>query len=70
MEKELENIKFGKRVVFLRVEKGITQEGLALKCKINRTYMGELERGEKNPSLATIINIHHLNAILVVYNQG
>ena len=41
----------------IRRELGITQEELSLKCNINRTYMGELERGEKSPSLITIVKI-------------
>lgn len=57
MEKDLENIKFGKRIIEIRHVQGLSQEGLALKCNINRTYMGELERGEKSPSLVTIAKI-------------
>lgn len=55
--KENENIRFGQRVAQLRIEKGISQEALALQCGINRTYMGEVERGEKSPSLTTIVKI-------------
>lgn len=57
MEKDIENIKFGQRVASLRRESGITQEELSLKCNINRTYMGEIERGEKSPSLTIIVKI-------------
>lgn len=55
--KDIENIKFGKRVCELRNQTGISQEAFAFKCGINRTYMGEIERGEVNPSLSTIIKI-------------
>lgn len=55
--KENENVKFGQRVASLRIEKGISQEALALQCGINRTYMGEVERGEKSPSLTIIVKI-------------
>lgn len=32
----------------LRLERGYTQEGFAAKAKINRLYMGQIERGEIN----------------------
>ncbi|MED1471963.1 helix-turn-helix transcriptional regulator [Bacillus salipaludis] len=35
----------------LRKEIGYTQEELAENSKLNRTYTGELERNEKEPSL-------------------
>ena len=56
MDKSI-NINFGRRVAFLRAEKGISQEYLALQSGINRTYIGEIERGEKSPSLNTIAKI-------------
>ena len=57
MRKDIENIKFGRRVVELRHVVGLTQEALAYKSEINRTYLGEIERGEKTPSLSIIIKI-------------
>ncbi|MDE6537333.1 MAG: helix-turn-helix domain-containing protein [Muribaculaceae bacterium] len=57
MEKKPENVAFGKRVAFLRQNKAMSQERLALECGINRTFIGEIERGEKTPSLLTIIRI-------------
>lgn len=47
-------MKFGKRVSSLRMEKGITQEELSFRSGLNRTYVGEIERGEKNASVVTI----------------
>lgn len=55
--KDIENIKFGKQIVRLRIERGFSQEALALHSGINRTYMGEIERGEKCPSLIIIAKI-------------
>ena len=46
--------KFGKRVRDLRLECGISQERLGELAKVHRTYVGMIERGEKN---ITIINI-------------
>lgn len=51
------NIKFGKRVIELRKTKGITQEDLAYRCDIQRSYMGVIERGEKSVTLNTIEKI-------------
>jgi transcriptional regulator with XRE-family HTH domain len=36
---------------------GLTQEALALKSGINRTYIGSLEAGERNPPLENIARL-------------
>lgn len=48
---------FGKRVRELRKEHGLSQVELAAKVGIDRSYMGFLERGERNPSLEVIASI-------------
>ena len=48
---------FGKRVRELRKERGLSQVELATKVGIDRSYMGFLERGERNPSLEVIAKI-------------
>lgn len=48
---------FGAAVRELRKERGISQEGLALKSGLNRGYFGAVERGERNVSLANILKI-------------
>ena len=35
----------------------MTQEDLAFKVNVDRSYMGFVERGEKNPTFKTIIKI-------------
>ena len=50
-------VAFGKRVRELRTEKGLSQEGLALVCDLDRTYIGGIERGERNVSLVNIQKI-------------
>ncbi len=41
----------------LRLEKGFSQEALAFEAGIHRTYVSQLERGLKSPSLKTIQKI-------------
>jgi transcriptional regulator with XRE-family HTH domain len=40
-----------------RLELGISQEELAALCDLHRTYVGSVERGERNISLNNIISI-------------
>ncbi len=48
---------FGERVRELRKQKGLSQEALALACNLDRTYIGGVERGERNISLINIYKI-------------
>lgn len=41
----------------LRKEQGISQEKLALKANIDRSYMSELERQLANPSIEALLKI-------------
>jgi transcriptional regulator with XRE-family HTH domain len=50
-------IKFGKRVRQLRKEKEISQEELAHRAELHRTYIGMIERAEKNITLLNIEKI-------------
>lgn len=45
---------FGNRVRELRKQQGISQEGLAGLADLDRTYIGGIERGIRNPSLRNI----------------
>ena len=47
-------IRFGKKVRDKRIEKGYSQEKLAHRAGLHRTYIGMIERGERNPSLRNI----------------
>ncbi|NUJ97177.1 helix-turn-helix transcriptional regulator [Candidatus Gracilibacteria bacterium] len=53
------NIKeiFGVNVRKLRLNTGLSQEGLGFKAKLHRTYIGNIERGEKNITLENIQKI-------------
>jgi transcriptional regulator with XRE-family HTH domain len=48
---------FGERVRELRKQKGLSQESLALACDLDRSYIGGVERGERNISLINIYKI-------------
>ncbi|MED4012935.1 helix-turn-helix transcriptional regulator [Priestia aryabhattai] len=63
--KNVENIKrnFGIIVRKFRVSQNMTQEELAEKTELHRTYISEVERGERNVSL---ININKISSSLNV----
>jgi len=46
--------KFGARIRTLRIEKGWSQEELASNAGLDRSYVGGIERGERNVSLKNI----------------
>ena len=50
-------VKFGERVRELRKKQGFSQEGFAHECKMDRTYLGGIERGERNLALINIERI-------------
>ena len=52
-------IEFGLRLRQLRKAKGYSQEGFALECGLDRSYVGAIERGERNLSLRNIRIIAH-----------
>lgn len=45
---------FGNRIRELRQAKGMTQEDLADRCGLFRTYMSRIETGKANPTLTMI----------------
>lgn len=49
--------KFGKRVRELRLERGLSQEEFALEANLARSYMGDIERGQRNVSLINLARI-------------
>ena len=49
--------KFGNRVRERRTALGFSQEILAQKARLHRTYIGGIERGERNVSLENIQKI-------------
>lgn len=51
------SISFGRIIKNLREERGISQEILAGRADLNRSYVGEVERGTAMPSLSTITKL-------------
>ena len=58
-QKRAELIALGKRVRVLRVRKRLSQEAFADEVRLDRSYMGRIERGENNPTVLTIYRIAH-----------
>jgi transcriptional regulator with XRE-family HTH domain len=48
---------FGARLRCLRLAAGLSQEKLAQSSNLDRTYVGGIERGERNPSLKNIVRL-------------
>ncbi|HSW88932.1 MAG TPA: helix-turn-helix transcriptional regulator [Candidatus Saccharimonadales bacterium] len=51
------HLKLGQKIKQMRGELKLTQEELAFKVGVDRSYMGFVERGEKNPTLMTMMKI-------------
>ena len=47
----------GERLKHCRMRKGLSQEQLAEKCGLHPTYIGQVERGEKNATIESIWKI-------------
>jgi len=56
--------KFGKRLRSLRVSKKMSQEKLAEMSELHATYIGQIERGEKNPTVETVYKLSNGLGIL------
>jgi len=47
----------GRRIRELRLKKGFSQESFADHCGLHRTYMGGIERGERNLTIQTVSTV-------------
>ncbi len=52
-----ENNAFGTVLRNLRTKAGLSQEGLALECGLDRSFISLLERGLRQPTLKTILQL-------------
>jgi len=48
---------FGEEVTRLRKRLGVSQEELAFRAEVHRTYISQLERGLKSPTLSVILKL-------------
>jgi len=62
--KKAELILFGKAVRQAREQKGLSQEALADLCHLHRTYIGGIERGERNVGLLNLLRLSKALKIL------
>ena len=51
------NKQLGARIRYLRQQKNLSIEELALEAEVNRNYLGDLERGTRNPTMAILAKI-------------
>jgi transcriptional regulator with XRE-family HTH domain len=57
MRRTSERVKFGHTVRRLRLSKGWTQEELASRARLHTTYLGGIERGERNLGIDNIFKL-------------
>lgn len=57
----------GHRIRYFRLSKDLTQEELAFKSELHNTYIGQIERGEKNLSILSLTKI--LKALELSYTD-
>jgi len=57
MDKDSVQNLFGKRLRELRISAGFTQEELADAAKLDRSYVGSVERGERNLSIENVCRL-------------
>ena len=51
------NVQLGMRIRYLRKQKGLSQEDLALEAGINKNYLSDLERGTRNATITVVEKI-------------
>jgi len=57
--------RFGKRVQVYREKRDWTQEKLGKKAGLHRTYIGSIERGERNVSLINVEKIANALDVMI-----
>lgn len=57
MARDPQLLVLGVRIRALRTERGWSQEGFADRCGLDRTYIGGIERGERNLAVLNLLRI-------------
>jgi transcriptional regulator with XRE-family HTH domain len=47
----------GRAIRSIREERGLSQEALGFESGLDRTYIGGIERGERNPSFESLLRV-------------
>jgi len=50
-------VRFGRRVRELRLKRGLSQEALSFEADLDRSYIGQVERGERNISIENMAKL-------------
>lgn len=66
---------FGQCLRGFRNRLGISQEKLAERCELHKNYIGQVERGERNPSFVNIVKFCNgldirLSELFAVYEES
>ena|SRR6185437_6386638 len=56
-EEEKQTAAFGRAIYELRIKAALSQEELAFRSDVGRSYVGVLERGEKEPCLGVMFRL-------------
>jgi transcriptional regulator with XRE-family HTH domain len=51
------HVALGQAIRELRISTGLSQEAFADRCGLHRTYVGGIERGERNLSFANLLRV-------------
>ena len=57
----------GLRIKEIRTEKNLTQEAVAFKAEIDRTFMNHVENGKRNVSVETLEKVIYINYFYFIY---
>jgi transcriptional regulator with XRE-family HTH domain len=57
MQKDKYLVKLGTQIREIRKRQGLSQEQLAFYAEIDRSYIGGIERGERNVTFLTLVKI-------------
>lgn len=63
----MSEINLGQRIREERQKLNLTQEKLAETINVTTTYIGQIERGERRPTLDTLINISNALGVSIDY---